>query len=754
MAQRLQSGQALDTAGLSSSVLQPWEARLVAAGLVHGRLDRVLDDLAAYQLFDPRPLLSGMEAGLRVRGNRVTPNLFSVLGVAPALGREFRWDEAVDGGPAVTILSHAFWQGQFAGTPDILGRVITLDGQPTEVVGVMPRGFAFPSANVQLWFPTREGEGATLGRGNNNFFLVGRLREGVTLDVAQAQVDAVAAQIQEANPDFAAWFHWLQPLHTVLFGDSRTVLMILLGIVALVPLAACANVASLALARATARTVELATRRALGAGRGRLVGQLVLENILLALAGGGLGLTIAATGGRFLRSVGPATLPRLEEIGVDPTVMTFALLASLLTVPLFGVFPALRGAGFDLAGTLRYGGGRGGSERRSRSRSVLVVAQVALSLTLLITSGMLYRSFLRLNEVDPGFEVESLLTAGLQLPGYKADSPEELALAWQLTLQRLEAIPGVQGVAAADWLPVTPGGGPWNTLSRPGSGEGESRGQAPGRRKFVNREYFDVLNIPLVAGRPFQADDGLGSSPVMILSETLASTFFPGEDPLGQPVNLWGQPFQVVGVSASVDEAGLGNEGRPAFFLSIDQFPMEGLRIAVRTAGEDPLAAVGAVRAALRERDPDIALSDLRTMDARIGATLSQPRFRAGMVSVFALVGLLLAAVGLYGVLAYLVTLRNHEIGIRMAVGADRNAVLGLIVAEGMRMVGMGAVVGLTLGVGVSVFLRSLLFEVAPADPVTLGGSTLVLLVAAMAAALIPALKAVRVNPLEALRAE
>lgn len=712
------------------------------------------EDLAAYQLFYPRPLLSGAEEGVRVQGNQVTPNLFSVLGVSPAMGRGFRWDEAVEGGPAVTILSHAFWQGRFGGDPSIIGRTISLDGQPTEVVGIMPEGFAFPGAEVQLWLPTREGEAATQGRGNNNFFLIGRLKEGVSLEVAQRQVDAVASRIQEANPDFAEWRHWLQPLHTVLFGNTRSTLLLLLGIVALVPLVACANVASLALARATARTSELATRRALGAGRGRVVWQLVVENMLLALAGGGLGLLAAQVGGRVLRSVGPASLPRLNEIGVDPTVLSFALAVSLLTVPLFGVLPAVRGAGFDLAGALRFGGGRGGSVKGGRSRSTLVVAQVSLSLTLLITSGMLYRSLIRMNDVDPGFEAGSLMTAGLDLPAYKLASPEDLGLTWDLTLRRLAAIPGVEGVAAADWLPVTPGGGPWNTLSRPGLGEGATQGGAPGRRKFVSSDYFQVLGIPLLAGRPFRSDDGPGSEPVMILSETLASTLFPGENPLGQIVLLWGQSFRVVGVSSKVDEAGLGNEGRPAFFLSAGQFPQESLRVAIRTAGADPLAVAGAVRAALVEQDPDIALSELQTMDARVGRTLAQPRFRTGLVSTFALVGLLLAAVGLYGVLAYLVTLRRHEIGIRVAVGAGRKAVLGLILGEGARMVGVGVALGLSLGFGVSLLLRGLLFGVSPADPFSLGASTLVLLVAAAAAAFLPALRALNVSPLEALRAE
>ncbi|NJD18981.1 MAG: ABC transporter permease, partial [Gemmatimonadetes bacterium] len=644
-----------------------------------------LADLGAYQVFYPRPLLSGTEAGTRVRGNQVTPNLFSVLGVAPALGRTFRWEEAVDGGPDVVILSHAFWQGRMGADPGIVGRTLSLDGRPTEVVGVMPAGFAFPSTDVEIWLPTREGDGATQGRGNNNFFAVGRLEAGVSLEAAQAQVDVVARGIQEANPDYAAWRHWLQPLHTVLFGEMRTVLLLLLGVVALVPLVACANVASLALARAATRTCELATRRALGASRGRVVGQLVVENVILALLGGVLGVAIAQAGGSLLRSVGPSSIPRLNEIGVDSTVLSFALLASLMTVPLFGVGPAMRSAEFDLAGALRFGSGRGGAERRGWARSALVVTQVALSMTLLVTSALFYRSLTAIHDVDPGFDLDGLLTARVQLPEYKYASAEELGLAWDLMLRRIAVIPGVAGVAAADWLPVTPGGGPWNGLSRPGQGGDDARGEVPGRRKFVNADYFQTLGIPLRRGRPFQEDDTPGSGPVMILSETLASQLFSGEDPLGQPVQLWGQPFQVVGVSARVDEAGLGDEGLPAFFVSADQFPQGALRVALRTSGEDPLAVAGAVRSALREEDPDITLTDVQTMDARIDGTLAQPRVRTGIVAAFALVGLTLAAVGLYGVLAYLVALRRHEIGIRMAVGADAGAVLRLVMSEGMR---------------------------------------------------------------------
>ncbi len=713
-----------------------------------------LEDLAAYQVFYPRLLLSGAEEGTRVLGNQVTPNLFSVLGVVPVMGRGFRWDEAVDGGPEVVVLSHAFWQERLGADPSIVGRTLSLDGRPTEVVGVMPEGFEYPATGVEAWLPTRAGDAATQGRGNNNFFAVGRLRDGTSLAAAQAQVDVVVRRIQAANPDQAEWRHWLQPLHTVLFGETRTILFLLLGIVALVPLVACANVASLALARAATRTCELATRRALGASRGRVVGQLVVENVVLALLGGALGLALAQAGGALLRSVGPSSIPRLDEVGVDPMVLFFALLVSLLTVPLFGVGPALRGAGFDLAGALRFGSGRRGAERRSWARSALVVTQVALSMTLLVTSALLYRSLAAIHDVDPGFEMDGLLTARIQLPAYKYASAEELGVACDLTLRRIGMVPGVKGVAAADWLPVTPGGGPWNGLIRPGRSGGDGQDPVPGRRKFVNRDYFQVLGIPLRRGRSFQEDDTPSSEPVMILSETLASQLFPGEDPLGQPVQLWGRAFQVVGVSARVDEAGLGDEGLPTFFLSADQFPQDAVRVAIRTAGEDPLAMAAALRGEVRDEDPDIALSDVQTMDARIDGTLAQPRFRTGLVSAFALVGLGLAAVGLYGVLAYLVALRRHEIGIRMAVGADAGAVLRLVMTEGMRMVGAGMIFGLVGGGLASVLLRGLIFGISPADPVALGGSILVLLAAGTLAALLPALRAVRVSPLEALRAE
>ena len=711
------------------------------------------EELGAFYVFRPQFLVTGIDEAERVRGSLVTPNFFSMLGVSPVLGRSFLDEEAVEGGPAVVILSHPYWQGRFGGDPGVIGSTILLDGNVTEIVGVMPDGFEFRASDTQIWLTVQAGAGYTQGRGNNNFFFVGRLREGVSLEQAQAKVEVVGRNIQEANADFANWHHWLQPLHEVFYGDLRNIFLILMGIVTLVPLLACANVASLSLARATNRNLELATRLALGAPRLRVLRQILMETMLLAVAGGVLGLALTVGGGSLLRSLGPATLPRLNEIGVDRSVITFALLMSLLTVPLFGLIPALRGTDFDLARALRFGG-RGGGEGGSRIRSALVVAQVALSMTLLISSGLLFRSFQALQHVDLGFPSENLLTVGIQVPDYKYADGQELALAWDQLFRRLVAIPGVQAIGGADWLPVSPGGGPWNSLSRPDRPLEPGQQGTPANRKFVSNDYFETLGVALLAGRSFQEDDQPEAPPVMILSESLATELFPGEDPLGREVTLWGTNFQMVGIAPDVSEEGPGRTGRPSFFISTGQYPQASLSVVVRTAGVDPLGVVGGLRGALIELDPDIALTGVQTMEARFSGTLAQPRFRTTMVGVFALAGLLLAAFGLYGILAFLVARQRHEIGIRMAVGARSEDVVALVLRHGLGLVAAGAVLGVLGGGIASLAMRSLLFGVSLVDPVTLGGSSLVLLAVAVAASLLPAWKAVRVDPLESLRAE
>jgi predicted permease len=710
-------------------------------------------ELAAFYVFRPQILATGLEESERVRGSLVTPNFFRTLETPPALGRPFLPEEAVLGGAPVVILSHSYWQGRMGGDPDVLGRVLTLDGTATEIVGVMPEGFQFRGEDTHLWLPVQEGAGYTQGRMNNNFFFVGRLQEGADLSLAQAQIDAVGRNIQAQDPGYANWWHFIEPLHEVFYGDLRDTLFILFGLVTLVPLLACANVASLSLAKATTRTRELATRLALGAPRQRVFRQLMVESVMLAVLGGGLGLALSVGGGKLLQILGPATLPNLEEMGVDGTVVAFGFLVSLLTVPLFGIFPALKGTGFDLASSLRFGA-RGGTERRGRARSVLVVAQVALSMTLLIASGMLIRSFRALQHVDPGFPVESMMTAGIQIPDYKYPGEVELALAWDQVLDRLGAVPGVQDVAAAEWLPISPGGGRWMSIFRTDQPPAEGEPGTPAAHKTVSADYFRTLGVPLLAGRAFNRSDRFDTPPVMIISESLAGVLFPDQDPIGGEITLWGTSFEVIGLARDVSERGPGRDGRPPYFVAVNQVPQASLSLMVRTANLDPLEVVAGVREALREIDPDIALTGIQTMEARVSDTLAQPRFRMALVGAFALAGLLLAAFGLYGVLAFFVAQRRNEIGIRMAVGAGQSSVVGLVLRHGLALVGAGAVLGVLGGAVATVSLQSLLFGVSLADPVTLGGATAVLLLVAFSASGLPAWKAARVDPLESLRAE
>lgn len=356
--------------------------------------------------------------------------------------------------------------------------------------------------------------------------------------------------------------------------------------------------------------------------------------------------------------------------------------------------------------------------------------------------------------MDPGFRMESLLTAGIQLPDYKFSNPQELGLAWERALDRIRSIPGIEDAAAADWLPVSPGGGPWNSLTRPDRPLEPGEQGTPATRKFASPDYFQALGVPMVVGRAFTRDDTPETPSVMVLSEALAGVLFPGEDPLGRVVNLWGLPFEVVGVSADVAEYGLGAVGRPTFFISSRQYPQASLQLLVRTSGDDPLSTVAVLREALREEDADIALTDIQTMDARVAGTLTQPRFRTTLVGAFALAGLLLAAFGLYGVLAFLVARRRHEIGIRIAVGAQNGNIVTLVLGHGLALVGVGAALGVIGGGLASVSLRNLLFGISSADPLTFAGSTVILLSVAVAASILPAWRAVKVDPLESLRAE
>jgi putative ABC transport system permease protein len=718
------------------------------------------ESLAAYMLFGQAQILAGADGAERVNTYFVTANLFSTLGVKPALGRAFRSGDEETGQSQVAILGHAFWERRFGGDSGAVGAHLVLDGQSVEVVGVMPPGFDFP-AGSDLWMPAQQAASYAQGRGNNNFLVVGRLPAGESLQQARARAAVVASDIARAYPDSKkGWGVRLVTLHDYFFGSARRVILTLMAIVSLVPLVACANVALLLLARGLSRRGELATRLALGASRGRLVRQLLAESVVVASAGAVVGLLLAYLGGHLVRSLAPAALPRLDAIHVDVTVLAFTVAVSLILVPLFGVVPALRTTDIGIAQELKAGAGRAVSDGQSRVRGTLVVAQVALSVVLLFGSALLLRSFLDLQRADPGFRPDGLLTFQVQLPVYRYASPEQTQQAWETVRQRLLALPGVRAVGGVDRLPFV-GAGPWNEVwakERPPASVAEARGAT---RRFTTEGFFAALGVALRGGRVFEPADFRGDGLVTVVNETLAREFFPGEDPVGHYLMLpWGDPplpLHVVGVTADVSELGVGAEPTPTFYLPTvpGHGPRSTLNMLVRTAGP-PLALVGPARRALQQVSPDIPMSRVATMATRLSSTLTQPKFRATMVATFALVSLLLSAIGLYGVLAYLVRQRRRDLGIRLALGAGRGDVRRLVLAQGMALVAWGCVIGTAVGlVGSRAIARQgWLFGVGAADPVSLAAVIVCLGLVALPACLVPAERAARVDPVEVIQAE
>ncbi|MCP5028758.1 MAG: FtsX-like permease family protein [Actinomycetia bacterium] len=552
-------------------------------------------------------------------------------------------------------------------------------------------------------------------------------------------------------------------LHERFFGSARSTLLMLTALITLVPLVACANIASLFLARAAERRGELAVRFALGASRWRVVRQLLAENLLVALVGGAAGLALTWWGALALRSLAPDALPRLATVGIDGTVLAFALGVSLATVPAFGILPALRGSK-GLTESLKAGGGRGNSDRRAGLRNVLVVAQVALSLMLMIASGLFFRSYQRLTSVDLGFRAESLLTFQLELPFFGFDTPEELTQAWSGIDEKLRALPGTTAVGAVDRLPIS-GNAPTNFVHAADQPPASQEDQRIATRRFATEGFFRALGVPLLSGRAFEAADRPGSPPVVVINETLARQFFSADaslgrlrgNPLGRTLVLpkWDPPvhLEVVGVVADVAERGPGLEPPPIFYMAAWQRPGDAMRFVLRTEG-DPLALAATLSRVVKEVHADVAVSQVSTMEARLADSLAQPRFRTTLVGLFALVSLIMAAVGLYGVLVCIVRQRGRELGIRLALGAQARDVFALIVGRGMALVGIGIGLGLAGAFAGTRIIRSLLFDIGPTDAPTFGAVSICLGLVALAACLEPAWRAMRIDPCEALRAE
>ncbi len=694
-------------------------------------------------------VLTSIEEPERIPGAGVTANFFSVVGVEPVLGRGFRPQEDRPGGERVAILSHGAWERRFGADPKVIGKSVTLSEAVYTVVGVLPRGFRAPN-DTEVWTPMALAP-AQFGRRNDFVVAIARLKRGVSLERAQAEMTVIAKRLEREYPGSnTGWTALVVPLHADLVKDVRLPLLVLLGAVGFVLLIACANVANLLLARAAARRREIAVRAALGAGRARLVGQLLTESVMLALAGGGLGAGLATWGIPALLAAAPAEMPRLD-IGIDAPILIFTLAISLLTSVVFGLAPALDASRLDLTGSLKEGG-RGSTAGAGGLRGALVAAEIALSLVLLIGAGLLLRSFWRLQAVPSGFRADNVLTMRLLQTSTRFSQRVQLARFYEQVLERTARLPGVVAAGLINAVPLSGSNTNFDFTidGRPPLPPGQN---LTADFRVSSPDYFRVLGIPLIQGRLFTAYDHTEAPPVAIINEASARRHFPGQDPLGQRIRIDGPPREIVGVVGNVRHESLASGTKAEIYVSYQQSGARSLALVVRTEG-DPLQAVGAVRSQVRAVDQDVPVFNVRSLQAIVEASLAQRRFTMMLLAMFASVALLLAAVGIYGVVSYVASLRTHEFGVRLALGARPVDVAWLVLRQGLVLVTGGVAAGLAAAVALARLIGTLLYGVSATDALTFGAVSAMLAAVALAALYFPARRATQVDPLVALRYE
>jgi len=691
-----------------------------------------------------------------VSGALVSPNYFRVLGAPVPQGRDFR-DEEERGAARVAVLSEGYWRRAYGGRADVVGRQITLNGIPYTIVGAGARGLAVPE-DVDIWTPLQID--TTLGRRNDFLQVLGRLAPGATPETAATELATIARRLEAEYPNSnAGWGVELIGLRERIVGEIRPALLVFMGAVGLVLLIVCANVANLMLARVAAREREVTIRAALGASRRRLVRQLLTESVLLGLVGGVLGLGLAVWGVSALRSLDPGTLPRLNEVRLDGRALAFALVLSVSTGLLFGVVPALRVLGFDLRGGLAEGGrALSGARAATRARTALVLAEVALASVLLVGAALLLRSFVGLQRVDPGFTTHGILTARVTLPRVRYEDPARQVAFADALLQRAQALPGVSSAALGAAAPVDEGLPYW-AISLAGVDQPPPEVVQDAVVYRSSPEYFHTFGLPLIGGRLFEASDRSESAPVAIVSQSLARRYWPGRNPLGSRITF-GDPndstttwMTVVGIVGDVRQEGAVSPAYPQIYVPFAQVSGRSMVVALRTAG-DPLALAPALKQALAGIDPNLALSRVTTMDQRLAGTLARPRVNALLLAAFAVTALILAALGIYGVIAYSVVQRTRELGIRVALGARAEDVLGMVMRQGLTPVLIGLAIGLGAAALGSRVLRSLLYGVAATDLATYAAVAAFLAAVAVAASYVPARRAARSDPMTALRTE
>lgn len=715
--------------------------------------------------------VEGKDQPVRVRAAAATASLFSTLKVAPVLGRTFTAEEDLPNAEKTVVLSHGLWKRAFAGDPGVLGTRVIIDGEPRTILGVMPASFDIGSQRIEAWAPLALDPAAPGNRGGHFLYLVGRLKPEASLDSARSEIDGMIARWEKEFPDTHTpdpQFHRLviKPLLEDLVGDVRSRVVVLAVAVGLVLLIACLNVANLLLARAEGRQREIAIRTSLGAARGRLLRQFLTESVLLALCGGVLGLLLAVWGVKAIVAMNAASIPRVEAIGVDARVVAFTLGVSLLTGLLFGLAPALhvRSAAFFAA--LKEGSARSTANVVSQwFRKALVVVEVTLATILLIGAGLLLKSFLMLQQVDPGFDSQGLLTFRVALPDATYPEDPKVTGFWRDLTARLASLPGVEGAAAMTGLPprrdVNANDTEFESVPQTEDGPAHNVDYW----QFVTRDYFQTMKIRLVSGRLFAPTDAAGSPGVVVINETMAKVFWPNRNPIGDRLRSPGPDdspspwLTIVGVVADVKQRGLDQKtGTEIYFLQ-DQAPeavgfsADTMNVVVRTQ-RDPLALAATVRQEVGRMDPALPLAGMQTMEKVLFESVASPRLLMVLVMLFAAVALLLAAMGTYGVLSYAVQQRTREIGIRMALGAQVGQVLRMILSQGAILAGLGLVLGVAGALALQKILGSLLFGVAPTDPLIFGVVVGLLALVCLVACWWPAQRAARVSPMVALRYE